>query len=137
MSDDPELDALRKKRSEALERELGSRVEKKGWPSAPIAVTDQNFKDVIARYPLIVIDFWAEWCGPCKMMSPILDSLAREYQGKVVFGKLNVDENPHMSATFKVMSIPTMMIVKEREMVERITGAISKPALERYIQIHT
>ncbi len=136
MSDDPELDALRKKRSEALEKELGSRDEKKEWPSTPIAVTDQNFKDVIARYPFIVIDFWADWCGPCKMMSPILDSLAREYQGKVVFGKLNVDENPQMSATFKVMSIPTMMIVKEREMVERITGAVSKPALERYIQIH-
>jgi thioredoxin 1 len=133
---DPELEALRNKRAMELKKQLESKQTGMHWPDRPIEITDANFREVIAKYPLLVIDFWAEWCAPCRMMSPILDSLARTYQGKVVFGKLNVDLNPHTSNTFKVASIPTMMIIKEREMVERITGAIPKANLEQYLRKH-
>ena len=133
---DPELEALRKRRAEVLLGQLKEHEARKAWPSAPIELTDGNFKDIVARYPLLLIDFWAPWCGPCKMVGPILEQLARDYQGKVVFGKLNVDENPQIPSSFKVVSIPTLIIVRERELVERVTGAVQRGRLESLLMKH-
>jgi thioredoxin 1 len=99
----------------------------------PITLTDENFDDMIKKSEVIVVDFWAPWCFPCLMMSPIVDMLAKEYAGKVTFGKLNVDENRQKAGEYGVMSIPTLMIFKRGKLVEKLVGAISKEGLKSTI----
>ncbi len=95
----------------------------------PIVLTDSNFSESVEKYPLLVVDFWAPWCGPCRMVSPVIEQLASELSGKVVFGKLNVDENPSVSGAFGIQSIPTIMIFKGGQVVDGFLGAVTKPQL--------
>ncbi len=89
--------------------------------------TDANFQnDVLKSDKPVVVDFWAPWCGPCRMVSPTIEELAKEYDGKVVIGKLNVDENQDVAGTFGVMSIPTVMIFKGGKPVQSLIGAQGK-----------
>jgi thioredoxin 1 len=97
-----------------------------GKINTPISLTDYNFNEMTQKYSYLVVDFWAPWCGPCKMVSPIIDQLAYELSGKVVFGKLNVDENPTVARLFGIQSIPTLMIFKNGTAVDGILGAASK-----------
>ena len=97
--------------------------------SDPITLTDYNFDENIRKYPLLVVDFWAPWCGPCKMVSPIIEQLAIELRGKAVFGKLNVDENPTVANIFGIQSIPTLIIFKNGEAVDGVMGAVPKQQL--------
>lgn len=94
--------------------------------NAPITLTDYNFDEMTRKYNYLVVDFWAPWCGPCKMVSPIIDQLAFELSGKVVFGKLNVDENPTVASLFGIQSIPTLMVFKDGTAIDGIMGAASK-----------
>ena len=94
--------------------------------NTPITLTDYNFDEMTRKYSYLVVDFWAPWCGPCKMVSPVIDQLAYELSGKVVFGKLNVDENPTVASLFGIQSIPTLMIFKNGTAVDGILGAASK-----------
>lgn len=105
--------------------------------SKAIKVTDQTFEETInnASTPVLV-DFWAEWCGPCKMIAPALDELATELDGKLVISKLNVDENPDTAMAFGVMSIPTLLVFKAGEPVDRIVGAQPKAQLKARLQKH-
>jgi thioredoxin 1 len=96
----------------------------------PLTLTDSNFNEEIARHHIIVVDFWASWCGPCRMMAPIIESLAKEYAGRIVFGKLNVDENPATSRKFGIMSIPTLIIFRDGQVSDKIIGAVPKAVLE-------
>jgi thioredoxin 1 len=102
----------------------------------PIVLTDMNFRDEVSKYPLMLIDFWAPWCGPCKMISPIIEQLAGEYGGKVVFGKLNIDENQTVAQYFGIQSIPTMMILKNSKVVDVIVGALPKAQIETKLKQH-
>ncbi|WP_243031059.1 thioredoxin [Thermus altitudinis] len=102
----------------------------------PIEVTDANFDQTLAGYPLVLVDFWAEWCAPCRMIAPILEELAREYAGKVVVAKLDVDENPKTAMRFRVMSIPTVILFKNGQPVEVLVGAQPKRNFEAKIQKH-
>ena len=97
-------------------------------------VSDANFEsEVLKSAEPVVVDFWAEWCGPCKMIAPALDEIAGSMQGKVKIVKLNVDENPATAAKYGIMSIPTLMIFKNGEMASRQIGAAPKQKLEQWI----
>ncbi|MDO4789627.1 MAG: thioredoxin [Porphyromonas sp.] len=96
--------------------------------------TDDNFKQKVAEDLPIVIDFWAEWCGPCRMVTPIIEELAAEYEGKVLIGKMNVDENSATPAEFSVRNIPTILFIKNGQVVERHVGAASKAVLQQKVE---
>ena len=104
--------------------------------NTPITLTDYNFDEMTKKYDKLLVDFWAPWCGPCKMVSPIIDQLAHEYSGKVVFGKLNVDDNPTVANIFGVQSIPTLIIFKEGVAIDGVMGAASKAQLIATISKH-
>lgn len=104
--------------------------------SKPIILTDTNFSLEISEHPIMVVDFWAPWCGPCRMVGPIIEELARDYAGKVYFGKLNVDENPVTSNRFQVKSIPTILIFKNGEPVDGIIGAVPRSHIESKLKSH-
>ena len=103
-------------------------------PDTSIEVTDADFNDNISKYGTIVVDCWAPWCGPCRMIAPVVEELAKELQGKIVFGKLNVDENQSTASQYGIMSIPSLLVFKEGKLVEKIIGALPKPMLMEKLQ---
>ncbi len=102
--------------------------------STTIKVTDDSFEqDVLKATGPVLVDFWAEWCGPCKMIAPALDELAREYEGKVTVAKLNIDENPNTPGKYGVRGIPTLMLFKEGSVAATKIGALPKGALFQWV----
>ena len=94
--------------------------------------TDNNFAaEALGAELPVLVDFYADWCGPCKMMAPIVEALAEEYEGKVKIGKLNVDQSPNTAGQYSIMSIPTLLFLKNGEVVNKIIGAVSKSELEQ------
>ncbi len=136
---DEELEKIKQRKL----AELMKRVSKIGGSptayasSELVTLTDENFDSFISSNKLAVVDFWAEWCAPCRMLAPLFKELAKEYAGKIAFGKLNVDENPTTAAKFGIMSIPTLIIFKNGQPVDMIIGATPKRQIEvrlnRYI----
>lgn len=101
----------------------------------PVTVTDETFQTEVIESELpVLVDFWAEWCGPCRMVAPILEKLAGEYEGKVKIAKVDVDANPSLSQAFQIMSIPTLMFVKEGKIVGQNAGAAPEPALRDVLE---
>jgi thioredoxin 1 len=102
---------------------------------ASVKVTDQSFEaDVLKSSEPVVVDFWAEWCGPCRMIGPALEEISNEMQGKVKIAKVNIDENPQIAAQYGIRSIPTMFVFKNGEKVDQKVGAAPKGDLSRWIQ---
>lgn len=125
-----ELESIRQRKMEELQRTLQERQ----FPAAPITLTDTDLDLSVSKYPLMVVDCWAQWCGPCRMLSPVIDELAVELQGKVVFGKLNVDENKMTAVKFGITSIPAMLVFKDGKPVDRIIGAVPKQRIIEKLQ---
>lgn len=99
--------------------------------------TDANFQnEVIANDKLTVVDFWAEWCGPCRAIGPVVEELATEYDGQVKVGKLNVDNNPDVSVKYGITSIPAILFIKNGEVVDKQIGAVPKSVLDQKIKAH-
>jgi thioredoxin 1 len=124
-----ELDVIREKRMRQL---LNGRQKME----KPIEITDETLGKEVAKHGLLVVDCWAPWCGPCRMMGPVIDELARDYVGKIGFGKLNVDDCPQVAGQFNVMSIPTLLVFKQGKLIDRLTGAMPRAMLEPLLTRH-
>jgi len=131
MGEDEELEKIRQGKLRRLMKKT-SETEKKKEPitSKPVEVTDVTFKEVTRQHPLVVVDCWAPWCPPCRMVAPVLEEMAQDYAGKVLFGKLNVDENEEVAAEYQIVSIPTLLIFKNGKLIDRIVGAMPREMLE-------
>ena len=107
--------------------------------SKPAVITDQSFEREVMqeRGRPVLVDAWAPWCGPCRMIAPVIDQLATESQGRYKIGKLNVDENPHTASRYQIASIPTMLIFRDGQLVDRLIGLQSKPAIAERLRLAT
>ncbi len=99
-----------------------------------ITITDADFEQVINSDKPVLVDFWAEWCGPCKMIAPVVDEIAGEFEGRAVVGKLDVDANPNVSIKYGIRSIPTLLVFKNGQVVDKQVGAVGKPVLKQKIE---
>ena len=132
-----ELEQIKKKKLEDLKKQYtigGKSME--NMPDTPVEMSDADLEEQTNKYDMVVVDCWAPWCGPCRMIHPIVDELAKEMQGKVVFGKLNVDNNQATASKYGIMSIPSLLVFKEGKLVDRIVGAMPKPMLKAKIEPH-
>ncbi|HUV80022.1 MAG TPA: thioredoxin [Candidatus Bathyarchaeia archaeon] len=133
-----EMERIRDRKMRDMEEKVKARKEGGdkggGIIDHPLTITDGTFVEAVKKYPLLVVDCWAPWCGPCKMIAPVLEEMAKEYAGRVVFGKLNVDENPRIATEYAIMAIPTLFIFKNGDPVDVIQGALPKPYLEARIK---
>ena len=128
--DDPELEAIRaKKRQELLAGSL-ERNAATDSVAIPILLTDATFDGEVRKHPVLLVDFWADWCGPCHAVARVLDRVAKERIGSMRLAKLNIDENPRTTQRFGVMSIPTMLLFKDGKLVDGVVGAVPKPEIE-------
>jgi thioredoxin 2 len=101
----------------------------------PVDITDATFdSEVLSNRGTVLVDCWAPWCGPCRMVGPVLEQLAREYAGRIKIAKLNVDENPQTASRYAIRSIPTMLLFNRGEMVDNLVGALPKQEIERRLQ---
>jgi thioredoxin 1 len=129
-SDQEELERVREKKLAELKEK------KQEMNNEPVHVTDSNFNEITRKHPLVLIDFWAAWCGPCQALAPTIEELAKEYAGRILVGKLDVDENPQTAECFQVFSIPTMLIMKNGEETDRIVGCVQKKYIEAALRKH-
>lgn len=133
--EDEELRIINEKRMKKLQQMVNEKELLKNIKE-PLNLDDSNFAQTINKYPLLLVDFWAPWCGPCRMMSPIIDQVGKEYIGKLVVGKVNVDENPNISGQFGISSIPTLILFKRGQAVNNIIGSVSKSRIDEMVKIH-
>jgi thioredoxin 1 len=128
--EDDELRRIKQKKLiEMMER-------KQNMSTRSVHVRDSDFGDVVKRHSIALVDFWAPWCAPCLALAPTIDELSKEYSGKVFVGKLNVDENPKTAESFEVFSIPTLILMKNGQEVERIVGCVPKKHIEAALKKH-
>ena len=133
--EDEELRIINEKRMKKLQQIVNEKELLKNIKE-PLNLDDSNFAQTINKYQLLLVDFWAPWCGPCRMMSPIIDQVGKEYIGKLVVGKVNVDENPNISGQFGISSIPTLILFKRGQAVNNIIGSVSKSRIDEMVKMH-
>ncbi len=131
--EDEELERIRRVKFQEMMKRTAEREEGEQALDRPLTVTDAAFKEVVQNHTLVVVDCWAPWCAPCRMVAPVIEEMARDYAGRILFGKLNVDENPDVATQYQIMSIPTMLVFKEGNLVDRLVGAMPRQMLEQKI----
>jgi len=134
--EDEELERIKRVK---LQEMMKRTVEKKQGKQAldkPLIVTDAAFREVIQNHSVVVVDCWAPWCAPCQMVAPVIEEMARDYAGRILFGKLNVDENRKVATEYQIMSIPTLLVFKKGRLVDRLIGAMPRQMLEPKITKH-
>jgi len=129
ISEESELKRIREKKLIELK-------EKTVMSGGPVHITDADFDEIVKKNTLAMVDFWASWCGPCMALAPTIEEVAKEYSGRVLVGKLNVDENPKTAECFQVYSIPTMVIMKNGQEVDRIVGCVQKKIIVAALEKH-
>lgn len=136
MESDEELERIRRRKLEEMmsSRPQDGQGKTETAAEKPIDLTDADFHQTVRRYPVMVVDFWAPWCGPCRVVSPVLEELSREMSGKASFGKVNVDDNPGVANEFGVQGIPTILIFKDGKPVDGLVGAAPKAMIEARIK---
>lgn len=103
----------------------------------PIEVTESNWEDQVLNSDLpVLVDFWAEWCGPCRLVAPTVEALASDFSGRIIVGKLNIDDNPLTAGRFSIRSIPTLLVFKGGQVVDSVIGLADKPRLKAVIEKH-
>jgi thioredoxin 1 len=130
-----ELERIKTRKMQEMMREA-SKSQDTSHERAPIELSDSNFDSTIRSKRLVVVDCWAAWCYPCRMIAPIMEELTNEYSSTATFAKLNVDENPSTAMRYGVQSIPTILIIKNGTEVERIVGALPKEHIEAILKRH-
>lgn len=120
-----ELEAIRQKKMERLQTMTSGEV---------LVLDDNNLAETVREHPFVVLDCWAEWCGPCKMVAPVIEQLAKEYAGRITFAKLNIDENMNTATKYRISAIPTMLVFRNGEMAGQIIGALPKNHIEQKLQ---
>ncbi|AIY90101.1 thioredoxin [Geoglobus acetivorans] len=130
-----EIEKIRQKRMMELMQKIGDKDDQpvQNAVDHPIKVDASNFDEILKKYANVVVDFWAEWCMPCRMISPIVEQLAKEYAGRVVFAKLNTDENPMIASRYGITGIPTLIFFKDGRPVDKVVGALPKAELKRWV----
>jgi len=120
-----ELEAIRQTKMERLQTMTSGEV---------LVLDDNNLAEIVREHPFVVLDCWAEWCGPCKMVAPVIEQLATEYAGRITFAKLNIDENMGTATKYRISAIPTMLVFRNGEMAGQIIGALPKNHIEQKLQ---
>jgi len=133
--EDEELRLINEKRMKKLQQLINEKELLKNIKE-PLNLDDTTFFQTINKFPLMLVDFWAPWCGPCRMMSPIIDQIGKDYLGKLVVGKMNVDENPLIARQFSISSIPTLILFKRGKEVNKIIGSVSKNKIDEMVKMH-
>ena len=126
---DDELIKIRQKKLMEMQERIRMQSEGK-----VLHLDQANFIELLHAHPALVVDFWAEWCGPCRSVGPVVEELAREYAGRVTFAKCNTDDNPAISGQFTISAIPTLIFFLRGKLVDRVTGAYPKEALKKRVE---
>lgn len=126
---DDELEEIRAKKLNEIKKSMTQPA----LPDTPVVLTDDDIDGAIASYPKLVVDCWAVWCGPCRMVAPTIEALAKEKAGNVVFAKLDIDRNPQTAIKYTISAVPTMLVFKNGRLAGRVLGALPKPQLDKKI----
>jgi len=130
-----ELEEIKRKKMEQMKKDMDASAKPfVELPDKPVIVTDATIDAAASQYPIFILDCWAEWCGPCRTIGPIIEQLASEMKGKVVFGKLNIDQNMQTANKYRISAIPTLMVFKDGKLIDKLVGAYPKPDLVANIQ---
>ena len=134
-NDDEELERIKRMKLRKMMKDFDPKTqEKPTLIDRPVEVTDATFRETIQKHPLVVIDCWASWCSPCQMVAPVIEEMAQDYAGRILFGKLNVDANREVPIRYQIMSIPTLLLFKNGEPIANIVGFRPKEELKRSLE---
>jgi thioredoxin 1 len=131
---DPELERILKEKAKSIKK-IGKEMNMEA--KKPLSLTSDNFDKTVNSDKPVIVDFWAEWCGPCRIMIPVFEKLAEKYGDKMTFARLNVDDNSNIASKYQVFSIPTFMVFMKGKSVDMVIGAVGEKGLEKLITKHT